>query len=96
MHKFIEIKGTLRAPAYIGDIYYMGGEKITMKIGVSDKKSLGTDVVEPDEESAKLIAATIKELAKEVKDAKEAKNAPAKKASVKAPELKINGEIPLV
>lgn len=95
MNKFVEINGTLRAPAYIGNIYYMGGEKITMKVLVSDKKSFAPEVVELSEESEKLVAAAIKDLAKEVKSAKSpAAHKPAahKPAVVK----QVNGEIPLV
>jgi len=108
--KFVEINGTLRAPAYIGNIYYMGSEKITMQVLVSDKKSYAPEVVELSPESEKLVADTIKELAKEVKagkaDApvKTAAAAPATrsrkpaaaKPAVKPADVKPVGEIPLV
>lgn len=90
--KFVEINGTLRAPAYIGNTYYMGGEKITMQVLVSDKKNFAPEVVELSEESAELIAKTMKELAKEAKAEK------AEKAPVKAPAKKADApvEAPLV
>lgn len=109
MHKFVEINGILRAPAYIGNVYYMGGEKITMSVKVSDKKNFAPEVVELSEESAKLIADTMKELAKEVKAAKPAAAAvkPAAKPVARKPAakpapkpavapVKPAGEIPLV
>jgi len=104
MEKFIEITGTTRAPAYIGNVYYNGLEKIKMSILVTSKKSYAPEVVELSEESAKLVADTIKELAKEVKDNKPAATTvaarkPAVKAPSKAPAVnpaKPAGEIPLV
>lgn len=111
MKKFVEINGTLRAPAYIGNIYYMGGEKITMQVLVSDKKSYAPEVVELSEESEKLVADTLKELAKEVKAGKPAPAAkpaaakPAARPIVRKPaaavkpaaaSVKPAGEIPLV
>lgn len=93
MKKFVAINGTLRAPAYIGSIYYMGGDKISMEVLVSDKKSYAPEVVDMSEESVKLVEETIKELANEVKESKHAaKYAAAKKAD----EDKAAGEIPLV
>lgn len=104
MKKFIEINGTLRAPAYIGNIYYMGGEKITMQVLISDKKSFAPEVVELSPESEKLVADTIKELAKEVKASKPSpanvapkapaasrSRAPAKKAPAAAPAKPASG-----
>lgn len=108
MKKFVVINGILRAPAYIGNVYYMGGEKISMEVLVSDKKNFAPEVVELSEESAKLIADTMKELAKEVKaaKAKPAAKSAAEKAAEKADEEKAAaekaaaekaaGEIPLV
>lgn len=105
MNKFVEINGTLRAPAYIGNVYYLGGEKITMQVLVSDKKNFAPEVVELSNESEELISKTMKELAKEVKEAKPAaakpaasrSQAPAKPAVAKpAAEVKPAGEIPLV
>jgi hypothetical protein len=101
MKKFVVINGILRAPAYIGNVYYMGGDKISMEVLVSDKKNFAPEVVELSEESAKLIADTMKELAKEVKAAKAAPSkapakAPAAKPAAKAADAKPAGEIPLV
>jgi hypothetical protein len=109
MIKFIEINGILRAPAYIGNVYYMGGEKITMNIGYTAKKSLGPEVVDLDKESEKLVADAIKELAKEAKSvkadapAKPAAPARSRKPAAKpaaskpvSPVVKPHGEIPLV
>ena len=95
MKKFVVINGTLRAPAYIGNVYYMGLEKISMEVLVSDKKSYAPEVVELSEESAKLVEDTIADLAKEVKESKHAaKYAAAKKAD--EDKAAAAGEIPLV
>ena len=91
--KFVQVNGILRAPAYIGNIYYMGGEKITMEVLVSDKKSYSPEVVELSEESSKLVSDTIKELSDEAKASKNAIKAAA--AAEKAAGEKAK-EIPLV
>jgi len=95
MKKFIEVTGTLRAPAYIGNIYYMGGESITMNVLVTSAKSLAPEVVELSEASNALVEKTIKELKADVKAAKAPTKAPAK-APVKNDNKSVEREVPLV
>lgn len=80
----IEVNGILRAPAYIGNVYYNGGEKIKLKVVVTEKKSLAPEVVELSEESLELVEKTIKSLS--AKKEPKAPAAPKAAAAQKAPE----------
>lgn len=100
--KFVQINGVLRAPAYIGNVYYMGGEKISMEVLVSDKNNFAPEVVELSEESQELIDKTMKELASKEAPKTAAEKAAEKKAAAEAAKAAeeakkaAGGEAPLV